>query len=338
MKPINVSWCFGRVVNVDDPQKSGRVQVRLHGFHESSPQKLPDEFLPWARLTTPSTSPNTAEGVGLSPTGATVGMEFLGIALDTMYQNILVLNTWWANDEENSQVHPLARGVMSALSQQVEDNRTTGIPLGSSNTVDEPSIVRNTTYPLNDVEKTRSGRETEVDNSGEGVRVTDTHPSGNYTNLDQQGNESQKRQSKFSLIVGRVIRRIGGSRFLSVGGNMVDWIAMNLYQRAAQQVTQKSNNHLIKADTALEVQSPEVRLQDVLRVGGVIYVPELRVGTIKADNMSIANPIDGVAKFASEAVKAASVSPPVVPIPGSGAGDTSTSMSLEDNGGNYPLD
>lgn len=338
---LPVDWCIGEVVNVIDPKKSGLVQVRVFGIHDQSPEKLPEEFLPWAKLTLPATSSSSSEGVGRSPTGIQVGDMFLGISLDSMYRNIMILNTWYGASGEGEEaiigVHPLARGILSELAQSITDNRQTGIQLSESNTIDEPEIIRETEYPLNDVEKSRSGRETEVDNSAEGVRVTDMHPSGAYSNLDRDGNRSERLSSAFSLVLGRFIRRIGGSSFLSVARDAVKWVAGNVYVKAGGQLTQNSSQHLIKSG-GLEVDAPEVRISGACWIGETLYVPELRVGTIKADNMSISGEIDGVIKFSKEAVKAASLAPPVVPAPGSGAGDVSVTMSYEDNGGDYPLE
>ena len=38
---------LGIVVNVNDPQKSGRVQIRVKGRHDDT-ANIPDASLPWA--------------------------------------------------------------------------------------------------------------------------------------------------------------------------------------------------------------------------------------------------------------------------------------------------
>lgn len=334
MKDIYVRWCVGRVVNVDDPEQGGRVRVRLHGIHEESPEVLPEEFLPWARLTLPPTSACTSEGVGVSPTGPVVGADFIGVALDSMYQNIMVLGTWWGSTTESTTIPPLARGVLSTLAQQVQDNRLLDIELGSTNRVDEPPIVRNTQYPLNDVTVTRGGQEEETDNT-EGVRVTKTHPSGNYTNLDTEGNATERRQSVFSLVVGRFVRRVGGSLFRSVGGNLVDWVALNLYQRAAQQLTHKSQSHLVSSEL-VELQAQITKIRNTLEVESEVKVPTLRVTNLIAENITTPNVIQGTVAYADQAGLAGSTGM-VTPVTGNGPGAINVTFDLTDNGGDYPL-
>ena len=141
----------------------------------------------------------------------------------------------------------------------------------------------------------------------------------------------------FSLWTGRVLKRIVGSWFLSVAGNAVKWVEQNIYQRAGQQLTQVSQKSLQKSEAGVEIVTPEIRISGDMRVGGVLYVSEIRVGTLKADNISCKGVIDGISEYANGASRAASAPSPVTPVPGQGAGDISVNFEYTDNGGDYPL-
>lgn len=336
---FNFKWVIGVVENVDDEEMGGRVQVRLNGIHEQDKTLLPTKFLPWARLFMQPTTSTSDKGLGRSPTGIEVGTTFLGISLDDMHRKIAICFTWYGSDETGwSQVHPLAKGEESELSKKIAESVLTGMEFSASNKLDEPVINRVTTYPNNDVEASRGGLEAEIDNSNDKVRTTTSHPSGAYTNLDPEGRETIKVTQRLKMILGLCVEYVKGSRFLSVVGDCVRIAKGDIYSSTAGQETRVSKTLLIKTDDGFELVTPEMRVSGDARVGGTLYVPSLRVGDLKADNISCKGTIDGVIKYASEAVKAASVSPPVVPAPGAGAGDTSVTFSYEDNGGDYDFE
>lgn len=73
-------WFYGEVVNVKDPHKSGRVQVRVKGYHDDK-SKIPDEKLPWAQVILPVTSASVHK-VGASPTGLLPKSKVVGFWFD----------------------------------------------------------------------------------------------------------------------------------------------------------------------------------------------------------------------------------------------------------------
>ena len=74
------SW-VGDVVNVNDPDKEGRVQVRIKGQHDNT-SNIPDSFLPWAKPAIDIT--NAAQNkMGGSPVGIIKGSVIGGYYLDT---------------------------------------------------------------------------------------------------------------------------------------------------------------------------------------------------------------------------------------------------------------
>ena len=73
---------MGIVVNVNDPQKSGRVQVRVRGRHDDV-ANIPDSALPWALVEQPVTSASIG-GIGTTPVGLVKGSVVTG---------------WWGDDD-----------------------------------------------------------------------------------------------------------------------------------------------------------------------------------------------------------------------------------------------
>ena len=77
----NFVWWTGVVEDVNDPEKLGRVRIRIIGYHEEFVQT---EELPWASPIMPMNSAS-AGGIGISPTGVIEGSWCLGFFRDGEY-------------------------------------------------------------------------------------------------------------------------------------------------------------------------------------------------------------------------------------------------------------
>jgi hypothetical protein len=84
------NWFNATVTNIIDPLNSGRVQVRVFGYHDFDVLHLPDKDLPWATPLMPVTSAN-ANSVGSSPTGLAVGSWVFGFFRDPDAQDPVIL-------------------------------------------------------------------------------------------------------------------------------------------------------------------------------------------------------------------------------------------------------
>ena len=73
-------WFDAKVINVKDPHKSGRVQIRVKGYHDDE-TKIPDKDLPWAQVLMPVTSASVNK-VGGSPTGLLPNSRVIGFWYD----------------------------------------------------------------------------------------------------------------------------------------------------------------------------------------------------------------------------------------------------------------
>ena len=76
----NVMFFTAEVVNIKDPDKAGRVQIRVHGYHDDK-SKIPRANLPWAQPVTPITSA-AHNKIGVIPHGVVVGSTVMGFWTD----------------------------------------------------------------------------------------------------------------------------------------------------------------------------------------------------------------------------------------------------------------
>jgi hypothetical protein len=90
---------IGAVVNVNDPEKGGRVQIRIYGMHDDN-VRIPDNMLPWARCVFPVTNP-VSNGVAGPTTGLVVGSTVVGYFADRYRQIPLVDGTLGATSKSS---------------------------------------------------------------------------------------------------------------------------------------------------------------------------------------------------------------------------------------------
>ena len=77
----NFNWWIGVVEDRMDPEKLGRVRVRIFGYHTDDKASLPINDLPWAIPIQPITSA-AISGIGSSPLGPVEGTWVIGFFLD----------------------------------------------------------------------------------------------------------------------------------------------------------------------------------------------------------------------------------------------------------------
>lgn len=75
------NWWIGVVEDRMDPEKLGRVRIRIYGYHTDNKSLLPTEDLPWAIPIHPITSA-ASSGIGISPVGPLTGTWAIGFFLD----------------------------------------------------------------------------------------------------------------------------------------------------------------------------------------------------------------------------------------------------------------
>lgn len=86
------SWWIAEVVNVKDPDESGRVQVRVLGRHDDT-ENIPDKDLPWA-LPLQSVTSAAFRKMGTAPVGMVKGTKVIGFWADSDQQYPIIIGTF----------------------------------------------------------------------------------------------------------------------------------------------------------------------------------------------------------------------------------------------------
>jgi hypothetical protein len=141
------SWWFGEVVNVKDPDQSGRVQVRVYGRHDDK-TNIPDESLPWAMPQQPVTSAALGK-VGQSPLGLLKGSKITGYWADRDQQYPIIMGSFGKAGD------PKGNGATTDGIPEI-DIDTGSIPTGATNQSDPTprnpySLLNGKRVTINDI-------------------------------------------------------------------------------------------------------------------------------------------------------------------------------------------
>jgi hypothetical protein len=168
-------WFVATVEDLKDPEKLGRVKIRVVNEHDSPSIKKED--LPWATPILPPTSAGFNQ-VGRSPTGLLVGSMVFGFYLDGNEKNLpLIWGSYAKKGDKGNDVPGLAREVNNLKKSKVGP---------------EPNSAYNAKYPYNHVWQTESGHVFEVDDTPGKERVHSYHKSGTYVEINHDGQQVTK--------------------------------------------------------------------------------------------------------------------------------------------------
>ena len=159
----------GEIVDLDDPQKLGRVKVRETLTHSN---RVDDEDLFWSHVLMPPTSAN-AKGIGTSPLGLSKGSKVLGIKINSK-QSYVIGSIAYAEDDNNHSVSKHARGIGPVDKTYVKE-------LGEKETKYAAK------YPYNKTITTESGHVLELDDTPQAERIHIYHKSGAYVEIFPDG-------------------------------------------------------------------------------------------------------------------------------------------------------
>jgi hypothetical protein len=172
-------WWFGVVEDRDDPQKLGRVKVRVHNFHGDK-VKTPTADLQWAFIIMQPTSASYQK-TGLSPTGLMVGSTVVGFFADGGEgQMPMILGSLPGIEDKDPAKHDV-----TLLAREVN-------PLNKNTVGPEPSSAYSATYPYNRVYQSESGHVVELDDTPNKERIHFFHRTGTYTEINQEGRRVNK--------------------------------------------------------------------------------------------------------------------------------------------------
>lgn len=217
-------WFVGVVEDINDPQKLGRVKVRIINEHDDI--KIETNQLPWATPITPITSASH-EQVGTSPTGIVVGSHVFGFYLDSNGKQFPMLWGTYAKMPDGTQK------TNDLPSEAREINSVNNTLIGP-----EPKSSYAAKYPYNHVTKTKSGHIIEVDDTPGAERLRTYHKSGTYTEINKDGQEVSK-------IVGDGYEIVVKDKKVYVGGDCTITVLGNCTINAQKTVKLKSDKNSI---------------------------------------------------------------------------------------------
>lgn len=199
-------WFIATVEDIIDPEKLGRVKIRVIGEHDDP--KIQADELHWATPILPITSASYKQ-IGRSPTGLEVGSHVFGFYLDGHEKQLPILWGSYAKmpgkDQNKNDVPDLAREINTVQKEQVGP---------------EPAPAYNAKYPFNHVWKTKSGHIIEIDDSPDNERIHIYHKSGTYTEINHDGQKVTKVMDKdFDIVVKDKTVYVGGNVNIQVKGD-----------------------------------------------------------------------------------------------------------------------
>lgn len=172
-------WWFGVVEDRDDPQKLGRVKVRVHNFHGDK-VKTPTTDLQWAFIIMQPTSASYKK-TGLSPTGLMVGSTVVGFFADSGEGQIpMILGSLPGIEDRDPAKHDV-----SLLAREIN-------PLNKNTVGPEPSSAYSAVYPYNRVYQSESGHIVEIDDTPNKERIHVFHRTGTYMEINHEGRRVNK--------------------------------------------------------------------------------------------------------------------------------------------------
>ena len=166
-------WFIGVVEDRNDPEKRGRVRVRVYNLHDENKSKAPTENLPWATVVLPAISASLNQ-VGISATGLVVGSTVLGFFMDGKEANIPII---FGSIPGIGDIPQLAADQPLINKEQVGP---------------EPQSAFAAKFPYNKVVRTESGHVFEVDDTPNAQRIHNYHRSGTYEEIDVDGRRVNK--------------------------------------------------------------------------------------------------------------------------------------------------
>lgn len=163
-------WFQGEVVDIDDPEKMGRIKVKEIIGHDA--YKGDPGGLLWCHVIMPPTGAN-AKGIGTSAIGLSLDSKVVGFRVDSKLSYI-VGSLPFAVDDSNHSISRYARGI-----GPVEKDYYTGVA--------ERETEYAAKYPYNSTITTESGHVLELDDTPKAERIHVYHKSGSYIEIFPDG-------------------------------------------------------------------------------------------------------------------------------------------------------
>lgn len=239
---------YGVVENNTDPDKLGRVKVRVVGIHSKDKALVPTETLPWSLVMGVTTSPGIS-GLGHS-SFFVQGSWVVGTFIDEDYQDFLVMGslpTKSANtkpvkefgfadpageypkeDSENdnhlrSREHDTFEETLIMREVYDEDGEPMGeLPYYQVDSLQtlQPSTDYAPEYPHNHVYATESGHFKEYDDTKGAERIMERHKAGSYYEIQANGSKiEQVVNNNYKVVFGHDTLEVTGTVQVIISGD-----------------------------------------------------------------------------------------------------------------------
>jgi len=230
---------FGKVEDLIDPLKLGRVKVRVLGFHDNRDNgayKIATKDLPWSQVVMPANSPSV-NGKG-SSVNLLIGTLVTGEFLDSTLQEFIVMGTLPTKTEGIADNNVRVQG---------EADPNAGAPTGGY----QPTSTYAPKYPYNNVTEYESGHVKEYDDTPGRERIVERHMSGTQYEIAPNGSKNETIvRDNYRLVVGQdtlevygnVQIIVSGHADIAVGGNLTTSVTGNIAADAFGDITLKTND------------------------------------------------------------------------------------------------
>jgi hypothetical protein len=218
-------WWIGVVEDRMDPEKIGRVRVRIYGYHTADTGKIPKDDLFWAIPVQPIISA-AMSGIGFTPTGIVEGTTVIGFFADGHEaQHPIILGTLGGRPQPNQlegagfkdpngrypkypygeqDTNRLARNENideTIVKKKRESLEIARIAFGG--TWEEPPTPYDAKYPFNHVRETESGHIEEFDDTAGVERLHRYHRAGTFEEIHPDGKTVHKVvRDNYEIILG----------------------------------------------------------------------------------------------------------------------------------------
>lgn len=228
-------WFTGVVEDRNDPEKLGRVRVRIFSYHTKNKTDIPTEDLQWSHIIYPVTTPSM-DGMGNTPSFLVEGSQVFGFFRDPdAFQEPMILgsipgvastkskpsegfndpNGKYPKKINEPDTNRLAANNPQKRHQVLnskENDLTENVSSADGTSWSEPSSTYNASYPKNHVFESESGHIVEFDDTPNSERIHEYHKSGTFYEIDAEGN-------KVTRVVGDNYEIVAGNDYVNIKGN-----------------------------------------------------------------------------------------------------------------------
>lgn len=236
-------WWIGTAVDNKDPEKLGRVKIRIDGYHS---EEIKDKDLQWAYPMQPITS-GALGGVGSSPTGIIKGTRVIGFFADgNLAQAPIIMGTIGGIPESDGKTpnepdtNRLSRN--EKIGETIIQKKRSGLDTGKTafgGSWKEKATQYAAEYPHCHTYETPNGIVIEVDDTKGAERYAVYHPSGSFVEMHPDGSVVTKATNDVYTIMQK-------DGYILIKGDA----KINVQQNA---------NILVEGDSQIEVKGNETR-------------------------------------------------------------------------------